>query len=422
MTSMAFFPFEFTFLPGLNTKNLLAALGLVIFVMSLVRVRKAEVPWPFLVLLIISSVVGLVGKFSLLYNGTNDDAYSNYLITAVIWLSSAYAVCKTIKALHGKLTLPHLIKYLVAVSVFQCVMALLIDNFMAVRLFVDRYVAQGQSVLQDMDRLYGIGAYLDVAGSRFAAVLIMLAFLMRREKEKRGNPAMALMVISYVVISVVGSMIARTTYVGIILSLGVIVLNRDFWSPIKSLGTVKLFALSVGLIIILVGLAIFLYNTNARFHENLRFAFEGFFNLFETGEYQVDSNSKLMTMYVWPDNFKTWIIGDGYFNNPRGDINYVGNSTTLGYYMGTDVGYCRFIFYFGIIGLIAISGVMVYAALSSAKRLPRYSVMILLILLANFVVWLKVSTDLFPALSLIFCVAMLVGENEEEEENEVLEE
>lgn len=58
-------------------------------------------------------------------------------------------------------------------------------------------------------------------------------------------------------------------------------------------------------------------------------------------------------MYVFPDNLKTWIIGDGYFSNPYNtDPFYIG-TRSRGYYMGTDVGYLRFIFYFGLIGLSA---------------------------------------------------------------------
>jgi len=45
-----------------------------------------------------------------------------------------------------------------------------------------------------------------------------------------------------------------------------------------------------------------------------------------------------------PNNIKTLILGDGYYQNPR--------DSTL-YYMNTDVGYLRLIFYFGLIGTLA---------------------------------------------------------------------
>ena len=93
--------------------------------------------------------------------------------------------------------------------------------------------------------------------------------------------------------------------------------------------------------------------------------------------------------------------------------------------MGTDIGYLRFIFYFGIIGLIAISLVMLYAAILCTEDFPEYKALFWLVCLTNFVVWLKVSTDLF----LFFCLFIMASlvreaymEEEEEEEPEVLEE
>ncbi len=418
MVSMFYFPFEFTFLPGMNTKKLLAAIGLVVFCFSLAKRRKSDLPWPVPVILGLAIVVSIAGMSSLSYNVTNDDSYSSYLSSTTVWLSAAYVTCKSIKALHGKLTMPIVIRYLVGVCVFQCIMALVIDNNAVVAAFVDRFVAQGQAVLREMDRLYGIGASLDVAGSRFSAVLIMLAFLMRKERDEEQYGRLSLYFLSFLLIVVIGSMIARTTYVGAIMSLLVIVFDRSFWRFEVKNSSLKFVGLMIFIIVALVIASVSLYNSNPRFYNLFRFAFEGFFNLVETGEWSVASNDVLETMYVWPDNLKTWLIGDGYFNNPNGNINYIGDSPTGGYYMGTDVGYCRFIFYFGIVGLLAISAVMAYAAFSSAKRLPKYRVPILLVLLANFVIWLKVSTDLFPALALIFCVAMLVGEADEEEDEE----
>ena len=47
----------------------------------------------------------------------------------------------------------------------------------AVKIFVDAHIEQGQGLLDDLGRLYGIGASLDVAGSRFSAVLVGMAVL-----------------------------------------------------------------------------------------------------------------------------------------------------------------------------------------------------------------------------------------------------
>ena len=70
------------------------------------------------------------------------------------------------------------------------------------------------------------------------------------------------------------------------------------------------------------------------------FAFEMFFNLAESGSLSTGSTDTLMTMYdAIPTTFKSWIIGDAKWD------------TATGYYKGTDVGYLRNIWYFGIVGM-----------------------------------------------------------------------
>lgn len=60
-----------------------------------------------------------------------------------------------------------------------------------------------------------------------------------------------------------------------------------------------------------------LYYTNDTFYKNIRFGFEGFFSLWETGKWQTSSNDILLEhMIVFPDNWRTWLIGDGYAANP----------------------------------------------------------------------------------------------------------
>ena len=92
--------------------------------------------------------------------------------------------------------------------------------------------------------------------------------------------------------------------------------------------------------------------------------------------------------------------------------------------MGTDIGYLRFIFYFGVIGLFAISAVMIYAAYTGAAYFDEYKWIPIVGCIINFIVWLKVSTDLFPFI-VLFVAAVLVANlfpPKEEEELEILEE
>ena len=74
--------------------------------------------------------------------------------------------------------------------------------------------------------------------------------------------------------------------------------------------------------------------------------------------------------------------------------------------MGTDIGYLRFIFYFGVIGLLAFMLFIVYSALLCMKAFPGYKTMMLFTLLIGIVVWFKVSTDIFLVFALFVCLSI----------------
>ena len=81
--------------------------------------------------------------------------------------------------------------------------------------------------------------------------------------------------------------------------------------------------------------------------------------------------------------------------------------------MGTDVGYLRFIFYFGLIGLVAISAVMCKAVFICGRKFEAWRALFLMLLAVNFIVWFKVSTDIF----LVFALFLMA---DREEENDVI--
>ena len=82
------------------------------------------------------------------------------------------------------------------------------------------------------------------------------------------------------------------------------------------------------------------------FDKVIPYAFELFFSLFNEGKLDSSSvNDMLENMIFFPDSLDQWLIGDGYLEDPV----VSGNN-----YMGTDLGYLRFLFYFGIFGSLCI--------------------------------------------------------------------
>lgn len=109
-------------------------------------------------------------------------------------------------------------QYTIAICVFQCIVALGNDLYKPLKMFLDHYINQGQDFLDSVHRMYGIGATLDTAGIRFSCALVMIAYLIINQDNTSKRRNLVLLIISYLIIAIIGNMIARTTSVGLIVS------------------------------------------------------------------------------------------------------------------------------------------------------------------------------------------------------------
>ena len=75
--------------------------------------------------------------------------------------------------------------------------------------------------------------------------------------------------------------------------------------------------------------------------------------------------------------------------------------------MRIDIGYLRFIYYFGIIGLIFMMSVIISSAVVCMRHFPREKWLFILALLVGLTVWFKVSTDIFSFFALFLSAAAL---------------
>ena len=378
---------------------------------SLIKKRNQLVDKNFIQLSLYALVTSLIAFIAITFNDTPDTAYTTYIISMLVWLGGAYTVCSIIKRIHGKVDIILISQYIIAVCIIQCALALIIDMNPSIKQIIDNYIEQDAIFLNNVKRIYGIGASLDVAGGRFSCAIVMVVYIISRKGYKSKWYTNIYYMFAFLWISIVGNMVARTTSVGVGVAFIYMIFElRPHNGKIigESLVFWKWLAL---LLIIFIPVGIYLYNSVPEIRSNIRFAFEGFFSLVEKGKWEVGSNETLRNMYVYPENIKTWIIGDGYFSNPRSIETYTGETTRYGYYMGTDVGYLRFIFYFGVIGLISISLVMIKGVQFCMNQNQNHKILFLLIIVMNFIIWFKVSTDLFPVIALYFCI------NESSEQN-----
>lgn len=416
-TSFFFFPFYFTFLPAINTKMMMAVLGGILLMVKLARNRSAQLDKGIFSISLWAVLVSLVSLISMVLNNTPDDSYLGYVVSMWVWLAAAYFVVNAIRFTHGTATVENVCAYLITVGVLQCFLAIAIDTIPAVKLFVDS-ILDGEGFMgKNEDRLYGLGCALDVAGTRFSALLVMTAFLLSKVVQKeKGGLYMGLLLAAFCVLTGIGSIIGRTTIVGMILSLMYLFYISYFEKNLPDAARKKLmYGLVCGMCIGLV-VAVGLYNFSPAWQDYFQFGFEGFFSLVEKGRWEVHSNNQLAAQFILPDNMWTWVIGDGYIASTTIDPYYVGKSW-VGFYKGTDVGYSRFLFYFGLVGLIAFSLFFVKVCQVCVDRIKEYKNMFIIFLLINFIVWFKVSTDIFVVFAPFLCLAASVNEDNKELKN-----
>lgn len=381
-----YFPAFSPYLPS-NTKNLLAFAGVALLAYDVIRYRSYEINKYLFGALGLATLYSVVNLVAVEINDEYDFSYANYLTTALVWLFSAYAATWAMRYTHGKVTLKLLTYYLAAICAFHGLLAIAIDNSLTIKSFVDS-IFEGGDYMDEIDRLYSIGCGLDVGGIRMAVAQVFIAFLLCVDDEvRRSSRAIYWLLFCLIIIAVLGSMIARTTLVGTVLAIATIVLSTQIYTLRITGANIKMYT-SFGIVLLLMlPLGVYLYNTDPFFHEQFRFAFEAFFNYAEQGTLRTDSTDVLQTMWRWPETLSGWIIGTGIFGR---------------FAYGTDIGYCRFVLYSGLIGFSVFASFFLYHGYVFVSRYRCYRYLFVALLAVHFIVWAKVATDTFFIWALLY--------------------
>ena len=383
MMSFYFHPTELRALPGYNTKIMLAVFGVAMLIYNIIRTKDYSLSKGLLYSFMIAGAFSFVNYISLIINESDDYSYANYPISALIWIMGAYGAINFIRWTHGKVTVELVVRYLAGGAAFHSILSQLIDRNDSIRNFVTSIFYISDS-MEEMQRLYSFGVGLDPAGVRFAVILIMIAGVLTLSKVvKKSIGLMIFYFLCFAIISVLGNIISRTTTVGMGLGLFVFAISTGLYKFVIKVSRIKI--MRVFGVMLAIGIPIVVY------YYNVKFGFEGFFNLFESGEFQTSSTDELSTMWVWPQDTQTWLIGSGLFLSKSSDFTYF-----------SDIGYCRFIFYSGLIGITVFGLYFVYNAIYFAIRYPRYRYIFLLMIVVTFVVWSKVATDIFQLYALFY--------------------
>ena len=393
MMSFYFHPTVILALPTYNTKILLAIFGGGMLVFNTIRTKDYALSKGLLYALMIAVLFALVNYISLIINDSQDYSYTSYPMSALVWVMGAYGAITFVRWTHGKVTIELVVRYLAGGAAFHGILSQLIDRNESVRNFITSIFNVGAEDMEGMQRLYSFGVGLDPSGVRFSVILIMIAGVLTLSKVVKKSIGLVIFYfLCFAIISVLGNIISRTTTVGMGLGLFVFAISTGLYKFVIKIGKIKIMRVLGGILALGIPLTIYYYNVNDSFRDQIEYGFEGFFSLVESGEFQTGSTDELSTMWVWPTDTKTWIIGSGFFGSrAEGNYNYF-----------SDIGYCRFVSYSGLIGITVFGLYFIYNAVYFSIRYPRYRYIFLLMIVVTFVVWAKVATDIFQLYALFY--------------------
>ena len=187
-----FFSTSFTFIPRLNTKEIMAVVGIVLFLTDMHRRKEFALSREFIGLLIYSVLLSLAAVFTFIYHNTQDRLYTTYFMSMLTWLSASYTAVRCIKAVHGRLSIELVSAYVVSVAATQGLISVIADIYKPLGDFI-LSIVPGLWWCRNIDRLFGFGstACLDTAGIRYALASVLCAncikIKVQNEETKRWN-------------------------------------------------------------------------------------------------------------------------------------------------------------------------------------------------------------------------------------------
>ncbi|GAA6433756.1 hypothetical protein K140096H11_22500 [Bacteroides intestinalis] len=332
-----FYPVEFTFLPILPGR-IIQIIGFAFFLYDLFRQKSiSKFLLQFYRYGILIFIIGIIT--TVLINGTNEFAPALRGVYMFLYSFAGYLIMKLMLKTTKHFTYYTLIEWMIFITIVQAIISFAF--FFSPNLLA---AYNDITVLDDIEkfnieniigfRLMGVGnVQYATAAVQYGVILWGLILL---KKQKPNSFYSSPIIYNFVIclFCAAGILSGRTFFLILIVTFGYIFyLNGKDNIAISIKSVLSICGLLIILFAIVVG-----YLLVDR-PEAIEWIFELFINLEKHGSLDSGSTTHLQTMYIFPDNIQTWLIGDGRI---AGD--------ERGFYKNTDVGYIRSLFYWGIIG------------------------------------------------------------------------
>lgn len=391
---------EIIFMP-VSLRLIFGALGLILYFVRLINKYKNvsdDVSLNKDLLLFWSGTLSflLLATFVVFINGSGDaKVISEIVVRFCMLFGGAYFLTWYIKQFYRELDYQVILKAYVTVLALQCIIGVLTFTNPVIKDLFESIQKPNEANIRNkvgVMRMSGFGLTFFGAGLDCGIALMAIAHLVRQNAYKLMQ--LTYWAFLFLFIMAVGTFMARTTLIGGLLAFGYLML------PASNSGkNFKFASITLVTIILIASYTIPIMLNSEKYGMVIRFAFEAFFNYTEYGSLETESSNDLQTMYRFPEEFKTYLIGDGWLNHPEIEGYY---------YMQTDVGYLRLI-YFGGIGYCLLWFIFHYLMLNrivmnlNVKEVKWFALTLFAFLV---IVNVKGLADFFPLVFLLLIFSM----------------
>lgn len=315
-------------------------------------------------------------------NDFYDDFMVSFIKSQMGWFFTSYMIIYFMYRIHKNPSVYVLIGYIVGAITLQCVITLIMyfneaanDFFYSIQLQTD--IDEYKKGIAEKERLIGYGTAFFGAGivAGYALMLIMYLFL----KIKMNIKQFAFLAFLYALIFYVGLFSARTTVIGFVASF--IVFSVLFFFDVKPLKKQGSYFIASLVFLLVTGYILcYIY-----FPDFTSWAFELFNKATERGIVETDSSNGIVQMFYAPEDFKTFIFGNGVMD-----------------FFGSDVGYTRLMFYIGFPGMCMYFFYSIFIVAKSMTKDWTLNFLLIALLIYNMVMNVKGFTDLNMLFYLFF--------------------
>lgn len=317
--------------------------------------------------ILLAFTLSLVSLCSAFINQIFDPLYLYSLFSTLIYIVSAWGILRFMSNYYSSITFELIVLHIMFAVLLQCIISVMIyftPDFRDILFSVIKLnPLEEQAIERTPFRLHGIGANFFNLGIINSVTLVLLTPLVFYAK---GINKQILSFIFFIIL-IIGMMMSRTTIVALPFVFYLI-------HKLSNKLVVLLIKILLTIIFVIFVLSVFYGSYLEAFYDEnsqlVEFGFEMFFNFFSGDGLTTGSSDQLSEVFYLPDNLLTFIIGDGRCTDPN---------DSLAYYMNTDLGICRQIFYFGFTGFIV--WVVYYYQLYKATscNYPHYRIVFLML-------------------------------------------